>query len=65
MKNQYLTAEQLASHLGISKSNAYTKIAEMNSELKIQGYIVIPGKVPVKYANQKFYGVDFESKEEA
>ena len=36
---------------------------KMNEELRNKGYLVIPGKIPTKYAEEKFYGVDFEIEE--
>lgn len=60
MKKQYVTATELAEILGISRTNAYVRIKEMNKELKEQGYQVIAGRVPIAYAKLKFMGIDFE-----
>ena len=56
MTKLYLTAEEVADALGISKGHAYVIIRECNEELKKQGFIVIAGKVPVKYFCEKYYG---------
>lgn len=56
MTKLYLTAEEVADALGISKGHAYVLIRECNEELKKQGFIVIAGRVPVKYFCEKYYG---------
>ena len=60
MKNtnqMYLSAQEVANILGISKSYAYTVIKKMNGELKKRDCITIPGKIPTKYFEEKFFGV--------
>lgn len=42
--------------LGVHQSTAYKIIKGLNAELKTQGYIVINGRVPIAYFDQKFYG---------
>lgn len=58
MSKVYLTAEELAETLGISRSYAYVLIRECNNELRKQGYICIAGKVPIQYFREKFYGFE-------
>ena len=60
MKKQFITAQELAPVLDISVANAYLRIKEMNEELHKAGYQVIAGKIPIAYAKEKFYGIDFE-----
>lgn len=43
--------------IGISKPYAYKLIKQMNKELDAKGFITIPGKVAIKYFEEKFYGV--------
>lgn len=62
MRKQFITAQELAKVLGISVANAYLRIKEMNEELQKQNYQIIPGKVPLAYAKEKFYGIEFEEK---
>ncbi len=62
MKAQFITAEQVATILGTSRSKAYQIVRDMNKELKAQGYLIISGKCPVQYFKKKFYG--FELPEE-
>lgn len=56
-KKQIVTAKDVMSVLQVSESKAYAVIRQLNSELKEQGYIVIPGKVPTAYFEQKCFGV--------
>lgn len=60
MKKTYLTAQELAPIVGISVPNAYARIKQMNDELKEKGYQTVAGKIPIAYAKEKFYGLDFE-----
>ncbi|KAB1438507.1 helix-turn-helix domain-containing protein [Candidatus Galacturonibacter soehngenii] len=60
MKNtnqMYLSAQEVANILGMSKSYAYTVIKKMNEELEKRDCITIPGKIPTKYFEEKFFGV--------
>lgn len=52
----YLDADAIAELLGVSKGFAYKIIRELNADLKSQGYIVIAGKVPTKFFQEKYYG---------
>lgn len=63
MAKIYLTADDVAEALGISKGHAYVLIRECNAELKKQGYICIAGKVPVKYFSEKYYGFSAKATE--
>lgn len=38
----------------ISKSKAYKIIKKLNDELENKGFIIIRGKVPVKYFEERF-----------
>lgn len=55
-KRMYITASELADYLGISKGLAYKLIRELNQELAKKGYIVIAGKCPRRYIEEKYYG---------
>lgn len=56
MSKIYLTADEIAEALGISRGHAYVLIRECNNDLRKQGYICIAGKVPIKYFCEKYYG---------
>ncbi|NBH25685.1 DNA-binding protein [Lachnospiraceae bacterium] len=67
MKNSnrmYLTAEEVAEILGVSKAYAYKVIRNLNDELEIKGYVVISGKVSTKYFREKFYGFEIALQKE-
>jgi len=46
----YVTADEAAQILGVSRGYAYKIIRGLNNEL-------ISGKVPTKYFEEKFYGM--------
>lgn len=54
-QQKFITAEALASMLGCSVSHSYKLIKKMNDELKERGYIVMAGRAPAKYVEEKFY----------
>ena len=54
----YITAPELADMLGISSGHAYKIIHRMNEELKKQGYLVISGKLPRKYFEKRWFGLE-------
>jgi sugar-specific transcriptional regulator TrmB len=53
----YITADEVAELLGVSRGYAYKVIRVLNDELKAKGFRVISGKVPRKYFQEKFYGM--------
>lgn len=57
-KNNFITAQELAEMLGISKPYAYKLIKQMNNELRDKGFITISGKVSRRYFEEKFYGME-------
>ncbi len=48
-------ADDIATLLSVSRPTAYRIIKKLNDELKNKGYIVIAGRVPVKFFMEKFY----------
>ena len=60
-KNIFITAQELAEMLGISKPYAYKLIKQMNSKLRDKGFITISGKVSRRYFEEKFYGMECDS----
>lgn len=63
MRKAYITAQELAPIVGISVPNAYARIKQLNDELKQKGYQTVAGKIPIAYAKEKFYGIDFEGED--
>ena len=51
-----MTAEDVATELGISKGHAYKLIRQLNEELENSGFIVVAGKVPRAFWEKKFFG---------
>lgn len=57
MRAQFITANEVAEVMGISRTKAYQIVRSLNRELKEMGYITIAGKCPIQYFKQKFYGL--------
>lgn len=55
MESMYVKASEVAEIMGVSKAKAYKVIAEMNEELRTRNFIVISGRVPRKFLNEKIY----------
>ena len=58
MRAQFVTANEVAEIMGISRSKAYQIVREMNKELKAMGYITVAGKCPVQFFKHKFFGLE-------
>lgn len=54
-KKNYINAQELSNMLGISVSRAYRVIRKLNEELEEKGYLVIAGRVPTKYFEQRWF----------
>lgn len=57
MKRQLYTARDLQELLGISESSAYKYIRIMNQELSEKGFLIVRGKVPCAYVQERFFGM--------
>lgn len=58
MKNPiFITAQEVADELSISKTTAYKMIHTWNEQLKQKGYTTVPGRVSRKYFQEQFYGM--------
>ncbi len=53
----FINADDVAKELGISKSQAYKVIRDMNTELAKKGYMTIAGRVSKYYFQERFYGM--------
>ena len=53
----FITASEIQKVLEVSESKAYRILRSLNSELKKEGFLVLPGKVSRQYFNERFYGV--------
>ena len=52
----YYTAMEVANLLGVSRAKGYKIVRKLNEELTKKGYIVIAGKIPKKFLEEKYYG---------
>lgn len=52
----FYSAAEVAELLGISVGQAYRLMRTWNKELEEKHYLVIAGKIPVKYFYEKIYG---------
>ena len=52
----YYTAMEVAKMLVVSRAKGYKIVRELNEELTKKGYIVIAGKIPKKFFEEKYYG---------
>ena len=52
----FITADEIAENLGISKPFAYKLIKQMNEQLIQRGYMIVSGRVSRRYYEEKFYG---------
>ena len=57
-KKKYINAQELSDMLGISISRAYRVIRQLNEELEAKGFLVIAGRVPMKYFEQRWFTGD-------
>ena len=53
----YITATELANALNVSVGYGYKICRSLNEDLKKAGFLTIAGKVPIKYFEEKWYGM--------
>lgn len=63
LKQNMMTAKDVATVLGVSIGTAYKVIRKLNHDLEENGYIIVSGKIPKAYWEKKFYGVNEKRKE--
>ena len=56
----FITAAEIQEVLEVSEAKAYRVVRSLNSELKKEGFLVLPGKVSRQYFNERFYGIQVE-----
>ncbi len=65
MMNTFMSVDDVAKELGISKSYAYKIVHRLNAELKEKGYMTISGRVNRNYFMEKLcYGAVQDEKED-
>lgn len=62
MEKQVYNVDDIQALLGVSVSKAYQYIRVMNEELEEKGFLVVRGKVPRAYVEERFFGVKAEGK---
>ncbi len=55
--DMYVRVDTIIKDLQISKPLAYKLMKEMNDELRKKGFMVISGRVPRAYYQERFYGL--------
>lgn len=60
MQSNFLSAEDVAKELSVSKTYAYRIIRQLNSELAEKGYITVSGRINRKYFSERLYGIEQE-----
>lgn len=63
-ERMFFTAAEVAQMLGVSNGKAYRILKQMNDELRKKGYLTVPGKIPVEYFKEKWYGAEKMEAEE-
>lgn len=54
-KSRYYVVTDVMQLIGVSKSKAYQIIQRLNKEMEAKGYIIIAGRIPRKYFDERFY----------
>lgn len=54
-EQKFLTADDVAAMMNISKSTAYRVIKQCNDELHKQGFLTIHGKISKRFFEEKVY----------
>lgn len=49
----FMTVEEVAAELGVSKSYAYKIVKQLNDELQKLGYLTVAGRVNANYFRKK------------
>lgn len=57
MNKQVYNVNDVRSLLGVSESKAYQYIRLMNTELAEKGFLIVRGKVPAAYVQERFFGI--------
>ncbi len=53
--SSFYKAKEVSKILDISVTQSYRIIKKLNQELEEKGYIVIAGRIPKKYFQEKYY----------
>ena len=53
VEKSFMTVEEVAAELRVSKSKAYQIVRELNAELQKQGYLTVAGRVNATFFPKK------------
>ena len=53
-KSLFINVKDISNQCGICVNTLYPKIKEANDALKKEGYLVLPGKLPIAYFNERW-----------
>ena len=52
-ERSFMTVEEVAAELRVSKSKAYQIVRELNTEMQKQGYLTVAGRVNASFFHKK------------
>lgn len=52
----YYTAADVAGMMGVGRTTSYGIVKQLNMELKEKGYLVVKGKIPKDYFDERYFG---------
>ncbi len=52
-EKSFMTVEEVAAELRVSKSKAYQIVRELNAEMQKQGYLTVAGRVNARFFHKK------------
>lgn len=55
-RNTMVYADEVAATLGVAKETAYKIIKSLNKDLEEKGYVIVSGRLPRRFWEEKFYG---------
>ena len=61
MSNKFMSIDEVANELQVSKSLAYKLVQKLNDELQEKGYLTVSERVSRKYLEERFYGIEKEN----
>ena len=64
MEKQVYNVRDIQGLLGVSESKAYQYIRVMKDELQEEGFLVVRGKVPRAYVEERFFGMKGQAQED-
>lgn len=57
-EKSFMTVEEVAEELRVSKSKAYEIVRQLNAELKQKGYLTVAGRVNTRFSRKRLVTVN-------